>query len=69
MTPNDPQNIRLSVRLVLCANDCPVGPRLHRGRPFPPYQPTYDLKDIELAQRDLGRIREYLNDFGTKKKR
>lgn len=69
MTPNDPPNIRLSVRLVLCANDCPVGARLHRGRPFPLYQPTYDLKDIELAQRDLGRIRDYLNDFYNPKKR
>ena len=65
---DDPPNIRLDVRLVLTANDCPVGARLHRGRPFPLYQPTYDLKEIELAQRDLGRIREYLNDFGTKKK-
>ena len=66
-TPNDPPNIRLSVRLVLCANDCPVGPRLHRGRPFPLYQPTYDLNDIERAERDLGRIRDYLNAENTKR--
>lgn len=66
---NDPPNIRLSVRLVLCANDCPVGPRLHRGKPFPLYQHTYEIKQFKKAKADLEKIREYLNDFYTKKKR
>lgn len=60
--PDDPRHIRLSVRLVLCANDCPIGPRLHRGKPFPTYQPTYALEDMERAEADLARVREYLKD-------
>ena len=58
--PDDPRHIRLSVRLVLCANECPIGPRLHRGKPFPTYQPTYALEDMERAEADLARVREYL---------
>jgi hypothetical protein len=60
--PNDPRHIRLSVRLVLCANECPIGPRLHRGKPFPTYQPNYALEDMERAEADLARVREYLVD-------
>jgi hypothetical protein len=60
--PNDPRHIRLSVRLVLCANECPIGPRLHRGKPFPTYQPNYALEDMESAEADLARVREYLVD-------
>ena len=58
--PNDPRHIRLSLRLAICANDCPIGPRLHRGKPFPPYQHTYALEDREQAEADLARVREYL---------
>lgn len=58
--PDDPRHIRLSVRLVLCANECPIGPRLHRGKPFPTYQPNYALEDMESAEADLARVREYL---------
>jgi hypothetical protein len=69
LSQDDPPNIRLEVRLVLYANDCPVGPRLHRGKPFPPYERTYALADRERAEADLGRIRAYLNDFYEKKKK
>ena len=62
MTSADPRHIRLSLRLVLCANECLVGARLHRGKPFPTYQPTYALEDRERAESDLARIREYLID-------
>lgn len=58
--PDDPRHIRLSLRLVLCANECPIGPRLHRGKPFPAYQQTYALEDRERAEADLARVREYL---------
>jgi len=64
---NDPRHIRLSLRLVLCANECLVGPRLHRGKPFPTYQLTYALEDRELAEADLARIRNYLK--GAEEKR
>jgi hypothetical protein len=33
---------------------------LHRGKPFPTYQPTYALEDRELAEADLDRVREYI---------
>ena len=57
---DEPRHIRLSLRLILCANECPIGPRLHRGKPFPTYQPTYALEDRELAEADLDRVREYI---------
>lgn len=69
MSRDDPPHIRLEVRLVLCANDCPVGPRLHRGKPFPPYERTYPLEERARAEADLERIRAYLNDFYQKKKK
>jgi hypothetical protein len=59
---DEPRHIRLSLRLILCANECPIGPRLHRGKPFPTYQPTYALEHRELAEADLDRVREYLID-------
>ena len=64
---DDPRHIRLSLRLVLCANECLVGPRLHRGKPFPTYQPTYALEDRELAEADLARIRNYLKEAEEKR--
>ena len=57
---DEPRHIRLSLRLAICANDCPIGPRLHRGKPFPPYQHTYALEEREQAEADLARVREYL---------
>ena len=67
MTSADPRHIRLSLRLVLCANECLVGARLHRGKPFPTYQPSYALEDRELAEADLARIRTYLKEAEEKK--
>ena len=58
--PDDPRHIRLALRLAICANDVPIGPRLHRGKPFPTYQHTYALEDREQAEADLARVREYL---------
>ena len=59
---DEPRHIRLSVRLVLCANDVPIGPRLHRAKPFPTHQHTYALEEREQAEADLARVREYLKD-------
>ena len=50
----------ITLRLAICANACPIGPRLHRGKPFPAYQHTYALEDREQAEADLARVREYL---------
>jgi hypothetical protein len=58
--PDEPRHIRLSLRIVLCANECPIGPRLHRDKPFPTCQPTYALEDQEQAEADLARVREYV---------
>jgi hypothetical protein len=52
----------ITLRLAICANACPIGPRLHRGKPFPTYQHTYALEDREQAEADLARVREYLVD-------
>jgi hypothetical protein len=59
---DDPRHIRLALRLAICANDVPIGPRLHRGKPFPTYQHTYALEDRGQAEADLARVREYLNE-------
>ena len=50
----------ITLRLAICANACPIGPRLHRAKPFPTYQHTYALEDREQAEADLARVREYL---------
>ena len=52
----------ITLRLAICANACPIGPRLHRGKPFPTYQHTYALEDRDQAEADLARVREYLVD-------
>ena len=52
----------ITLRLAICANACPIGPRLHRAKPFPTYQHTYALEDREQAEADLARVREYLVD-------
>ena len=57
---DEPRHIRLALRLAICANDVPIGPRLHRGKPFPAYQHTYALEDRDQAEADLARVREYL---------
>ena len=57
---DEPRHIRLTLRLAICANGCPIGPRLHRGKPFPTYQQTYALEDRDQAEADLARVREYL---------
>lgn len=61
--------IDFSVRLVLCANGAPVGPRLERGVPLPPYSPTYDNtpEGRALAEHDLERIRDYMERHEKKK--
>jgi len=54
--------IDFSVRLVLCANGVPVGPRLHRALPFPTHEQTYEdtPEGRERAEDHLGRIKKYM---------
>jgi hypothetical protein len=61
--------IDFSIRLVLCANGVPVGPRLSRDRPLPTYQATYDdaPEGRALAERHLGQMQKYIEDYEKKR--
>lgn len=52
----------LSIRLVICTELGPVGPRLERGEPLPAYQPTYENtpEGLAQAQHDMSRIDAYI---------
>lgn len=60
----------LSIRLVICMNDCPVGLRLERGDPLPVYQHTYDdtADGRALAEQHLERLVEYVKRNQTNAK-
>jgi len=67
------KNNVLSIRLVICMNECPIGLRLQKDEPLPVYQHTYD--DTEdgraLAIYHLGKIKNYVErnrEAGNKKK-
>jgi hypothetical protein len=51
-------------------NDVPIGPRLHRTKPFPSHQHTYDdtPEGRSLAEYDMERVRAYLADYENEKK-
>jgi hypothetical protein len=55
-------NGSLSLRLVICMNECPVGLRLERGDPLPVHQHTYDdsPEGRALAEQHLERIADYV---------
>ena len=55
-------NGSLSLRLVICMNECPIGLRLERGDPLPVYQHTYDdtPEGRALAEQHLERIEDYV---------
>jgi hypothetical protein len=64
----------LSIRLVICMNECPIGIRLQKEEPLPAYQHTYD--DTEdgraLALYHLEKIQNYVErhrDVGNSKKK
>lgn len=50
----------ITLRLAICANDCPIGPRLERGVPLPPYRHTYAIEDKAQAEADLELVRDYV---------
>jgi hypothetical protein len=60
--------INFSIRLVLCANEVAVGPRLHRDKPFPRYELSYPdtPEGREKAEADLERIKKYVESYGKK---
>ena len=61
----------ITLRLAICANDCPIGPRLERGVPLPPYRHTYALDEQPQAEADLELVRDYVqrNHLNNKRKK
>jgi hypothetical protein len=59
-------HLKISIRLTICANDdAPVGPRLHRDKPFPKHQYTYpDTPEGRAqAENDMEKIKQYVYDY------
>jgi len=54
MTPD------LSLRLSICLNGNPIGPRIERVEPLPKYQHTYALAEQAEAEADMERVRKYI---------
>lgn len=56
---------KLSIRLTICMNDAPIGARLQRGAPLPPYQHTYDNTPAGLAkaQEDMAAVEAYVTKW------
>ena len=50
----------LSLRLSICLNGCPIGPRIQRGEPLPNYRHTYALEEQAEAKADMERVRKYI---------
>jgi hypothetical protein len=50
----------LSLRISICLNGCPIGPRIQRGEPLPNYRHTYALEEQAEAQADMERVRKYI---------
>lgn len=56
--------IEFEIRLTICANGCPVGPRLSRGNPMPSYAYTYSMTEdgLKQAQNDMNAIEVYVTE-------
>jgi len=50
----------LSLRISICLNGCPIGPRIQRLEPLPPYRHTYALAEQAVAEADMERVRKYI---------
>jgi hypothetical protein len=59
----------ITIRLTITANACPIGPRLERGTPLPPYQHTYALEERQQAEADMDRVRKYIEQHHGKPKK
>ena len=61
----------ITLRLTITANGAPIGPRLERGTPLPPYQHTYALEERPQAEADLEQVRDYVqrNHLNNKRKK
>ena len=59
----------LSLRISICLNGCPIGPRIERAEPLPKYRHTYALAEQAEAEADMERIRKYIEQHHGKPKR
>jgi hypothetical protein len=59
----------ITLRLAICANACPIGPRLERGVPLPLYQHTYALEERQQAEADAELVRKYIKTHHGKPNR
>jgi hypothetical protein len=55
----------LELRIAICIDGCPVGPRLQRKEPLPDYQHTYDYTPtgIKQAENDMSNIQAYIDKY------
>ena len=58
---------KITLRLTIAANGAPIGPRLERGTPLPPYQHTYALEERDKAEVDLEKIKNYIQKHHLQK--
>lgn len=54
--------IEFEIRLTICANGCPIGPRLSRGKTMPNYTHTYAMtpEGLKQAQNDMNAVEVYV---------
>jgi hypothetical protein len=50
----------ITLRLSICLNGCPIGPRIQRAEPLPNYRHTYALKEQAEAEADMEKVRKYI---------
>jgi hypothetical protein len=60
MQNETPMTQDLSLRLSICLNGCPIGPRIQRAEPLPNYRHTYSLAEQAVAEADMERVRKYI---------
>jgi hypothetical protein len=63
--------IEFEIRLTICANGCPIGPRLSRGKPMPNYAHTYSNtpEGLKQAQNDMKALEAYVTENSKVTKR
>jgi hypothetical protein len=55
----------LSLRIAICSNGAPIGPRLERGVRLPDYQYSYEYTPtgIKQAENDMIKIQAYIDKY------
>jgi len=55
-------SLNLEIRLTICLNENPIGPRIERKEPLPPFKHTYSYtpEGKKQAEHDMEQIRAYI---------